>query len=308
MHILEMDRIDWNDIAYFLAVCRAGSLSAASRVLGVEHTTVGRRISALEKALGSRLFDRSRDGYVATTRGAEIRALAEDMETAADSLVRRGVGGDTRVAGTLRITATETMCAEFLAPSLPRLMARHPELRIEAVADNSNLSLARREADIALRMSRPEGGALVARAIATVGYGVYAAKTFCKKYDLVPGRFEPDLHPVVGFDDTGADFPASKWLVAACAAVGTQPAFVSNSLFSQYAAVASGIGAGVLPCYMGESDSRLVCLLGPSRVVSRNLWIVYHRDVRELVRLRVVADFIIEEARRRRNGLAGPRR
>jgi DNA-binding transcriptional LysR family regulator len=303
-----MDRIDWNDIAYFLSVCRTGSLSAAARSLGVEHTTVGRRIAALEKSLGSRLFDRSRDGYVATARGAEIRALAEDMESAADALVRRGVGGDTRVAGTLRITSTETLCAEFLVPVLPRLMARHPELRIEIVADNTRLSLARREADMALRMARPEGGALVARSIASVGYGVYASKAFCRKYDLAPGRFEPDVHPVVGFDDTGADFPATKWLASACAAVGARPALVSNSLFSQYAAVVGGIGAGVLPCYQAERDPRLVCLLVPARVVVRDLWLVYHRDVRELVRLRAVADFIVEEAKRRRAELEGPRR
>ncbi|MBI1244285.1 MAG: LysR family transcriptional regulator [Alphaproteobacteria bacterium] len=303
-----MDRIDWNDISYFLAVCRAGSLSAASRQLGVEHTTVGRRINVLERSLGSRLFDRSRDGYVATSRGAEIRALAEDMEVAADALIRRGGGGDAQIAGTLRITSTETLCSEFLVPTLPRLMSRYPGLRVEVVADNSNLSLARREADMALRMARPEGGSLVTRVVASVGYGVYASKAFCRKFGLEPGNFEPDMHPVVGFDDTGAEFGATRWLSAACAAVGARPVFVSNSLVSQYAAVVGGIGAGVLPSYMAERDKRLVRLLGPRQVISRDLWLVYHRDVRELARLRTVADFVVNEAKNQRALLEGPRR
>lgn len=304
---MKMSEINWNDVSYFLAVCRAGSLSGAARHLKVEHTTVGRRISALERALGSRLFDRSRDGYTPTARGAEIRSLAEDMEAAADTLARRGAGGDARVAGTLRITSTETLCAEFLVPALPRLMSRYPDLRIEVASDNTRLSLARREADMALRLARPDAGALVARSIATIGYGVYASRSFCRKHSLSPGVFQPDMHPVVGFDDTGADFPAARWLTAACTAVGVQPALVSNSLFSQYAAVVGGIGAGVLPCYKAESDSRLVRLLAPSRVISRSLWLVYHRDVRDLVRLRAVAEFLIDEGRRRRVELEGPR-
>ncbi len=303
-----MTRIDWNDIAFFLAVCRAGSLSAASRTLGVEHTTVGRRIAALEKALGSRLFDRSRDGYVPTARGAEIRAMAEDMEIAADALARRAEGGDARVGGTLRVTATETLSSHFLIPRLPQLMARHPDLRIEVVADNSTLSLARREADVALRLVRPTGGSLVARSVGEIGYGVYAERAFCRKYSARPGTFEPDLYPVVGFDESYADMRLARWLAAACTPVGARPVLVSNSLASQYAAVAAGIGAGVLPSYMAELDRRLVCLLPPSRVQRTDLWLVYHRDVRELARLRAFVDFVAEEARKARVLLAGPAR
>jgi DNA-binding transcriptional LysR family regulator len=303
-----MNRIDWNDIAFFLVVCRMGSLSAAARKLGVEHTTVGRRITALEKALGSRLFDRSRDGYVPSARGAEIRAMAEDMENAADALARRAEGGDARVGGTLRVTATETLSAHFLVPCLPRLMTLHPDLRIEVVADNSTLSLARREADVALRLMRPTGGALVARAIGKVGYGVYASKDFCRKYGAKPGTFEPDIYPVIGFDEAFADVPLARWLAAACAPVGATPVLVSNSLASQYAAVAAGIGAGVMPSYMAERDKRLVCLLPPARVQRSDLWIVYHRDVRELARLRVFADFVADEAAKARALLAGPGR
>jgi DNA-binding transcriptional LysR family regulator len=269
-------------------------------LLGVEHTTVGRRIAALERSLGTRLFEKSRDGYSPTARGADIRALAEDMERTADTLVRRGIGGNAEIAGNIRVTSTETLCSEFLVPALPRLMARYPELRVEVIANNSNLSLARREADIALRMARPEGGALVARSIASIGYAVYASKSFCRKFGLAPGRFEPDMHPVVGFDESGNEFQASRWLADACAAVGVRPNLVSNSLHSQYAAVVGGIGAGVLPTYMAERDRRLVRLLGPSRVLSRDLWLVYHRDVRELARLRAVASFLVEEAKQQR--------
>lgn len=303
-----MTRIDWNDIAFFLAVCRAGSLSAASRTLGVEHTTVGRRIAALEKALGSRLFDRSRDGYMPTARGAEIRAMAEDMEIAADALARRAEGGDARVGGTLRVTATETLSSHFLIPRLPKLMARHPDLRVEVIADNSTLSLARREADVALRFARPTGGSLVARSVGKIGYGVYAERSFCQKHSANPGTFEPDLYPVVGFDESYADTRLARWLAAACAPVGARPVLVSNSLASQYAAVAAGIGAGVLPSYMAEIDRRLVCLLPPPRVQRTDLWLVYHRDVRELARLRVFADFVAEAARGARALLAGPAR
>jgi DNA-binding transcriptional LysR family regulator len=303
-----MDRIEWSDVAHFLAVCRAGSLSAAARRLGVEHTTVGRRVAALEKALGARLFDRSRDGYVPTARGAEIRALAEDMENAADALARRAAGGDASLGGTLRVTTTETLASHFLIPALPRLAAAHPGLRVEIVADNSTLSLARREADVALRLSRPAGGALVGRSIGRVGYGVYASREFVRRHKAQPGAFEPDLYPVVGFDETLADLPLARWLAAACAPVGAVPAVTANTLAGIFASILAGLGAGVVPCHRAEDEKRLVRLLAPSRVLSAELWVVYHRDVRELARLRAFVDFVADEAKRARARLAGPAR
>lgn len=298
-----MEKLDWTDIAHFLAVCRTGSLLAAARQLGVAHTTVGRRVAALEKALGSRLFERARDGYSPTARGIEIRALAEDMSANADALVRRVAGRDLALSGIVRLTTTGSLAAHFVVPSLGRLLARHPGLSVEVVADNSIRNLARREADIAMRLVRPKGGALIGRKIGQVGYGLYASRDFCKRYKVASGGFDPARMPFIGFDEDSSHLQLTHWLRNA--AGGASPCVASNSIEAQTAAVAAGLGAGLLPAFVADRNRDFVRLLRAEAGVTFDLWLVYHRDMRNLPRLRAVADHLIEAAHRSRKALAG---
>jgi DNA-binding transcriptional LysR family regulator len=160
--------IDWEDVRFFVAFARHGSLSAAARVLGVNHVTVARRVAGLERALGARLMERRSDGYVPTMAGQSALQAAGAMELAAQALSRTEAGA---IAGLVRITATPSLAAAFLISRLSAFRERHPQLDIELTAERRPVSLARHEADLALRIGRPDDSDLVARQLVTFGFG-----------------------------------------------------------------------------------------------------------------------------------------
>ena len=170
--------IDWNDLRYFLAIARGGTLSRASRLLGINATTVGRRLAALEEQVQARLFDRTPDGYVLTPSGRDLLPRAERMESEAIALDRDVIGADQRASGSVRLTATEMLATRFIMPHLPRFHALHPEITLELECTTRFVSLARREADIALRLSRPREDNVVGRRLASVPLSLYAAPRY----------------------------------------------------------------------------------------------------------------------------------
>ncbi|MCW2235972.1 LysR family transcriptional regulator [Azospirillum canadense] len=280
--------LDWDDLRVFLELARVGSLSAAARALGLSHATVGRRIAALEATLGRPLVDRRPDGYGLTVDGEAVRALAEGMDERALAILRRAGGGE-ELAGTVRLTMTQALADRFLVPRLARLRARHPALDLEVIADNRSLSLARREADLAIRLARPQSGELFARRLATVGYALHAA----------PGA--PDV--LVGFDEALADLPEAAWL--ARHAGGRRIAFRSNSVQAQLAAAKGGFGAALLPCWLAAEEAGLEQLPTTAPPLVREAWLVVHRDRKDVPRVRAVIDHIVELFEAERALLAG---
>lgn len=170
--------LDWDDLRFFLAVARLGSLSAAAKELHVAQSTVGRRLASLEAGLGVRLLNRTPDGYVVTLAGLEVREKAERLEKEAHSLERDVGGRDTRLTGLVRVTCAESVASHILAPCFAALHRQHPEIMIELIPDPRQLSLSMREAEISVRLSRPDQHDLTIRRLGSLAFGLYASRSY----------------------------------------------------------------------------------------------------------------------------------
>ncbi|WP_257458028.1 LysR family transcriptional regulator [Archangium lipolyticum] len=284
--------LDWEDLRVFVALARAGSLSAAARALKVSHATVGRRIAALEKTLGLALFDRRADGYALTAEGAAVLELAAGMDERALAILRRA-GREAGLTGTVRLTTTEGLAERFLIPRLAGFHHRHPGIDLEVLIDPRSLSLARREADVAVRLARPRAGELVTRRLAVLTYGVYVA----------PGG---DTSAWVGVDDSLAHLPEAQWL--ARHAAGARVVLRVNGLLAQLAAVRSGFGKALLPRWFAEEEGGLVAVPPPAPPPVREAWLVVHRDLKDVPRVRALIDAVVAafEAEQELLGSSGP--
>lgn len=268
--------LDWDDLRVFLELARAGTLSAAARSLRLSHATVGRRLAALETALGRSLMERRAEGYVLTQEGESVRALAEAMDERAQA-IRRRESDDAGLTGTVRLTMTQALADIFLIPRLGPLRAANPALDLEIIVDNRTLSLARREADLAIRLARPQRGDLVGRRLATLGYGLYAAPD------------APDT--LIAYDESMAELPEALWLDRHGG--GRRVAFRSNSVQGQLAAAVAGFGIAFLPCMLADGVPGLERrpLSGPP--LTREAWLLVHRDRREVPRVRAVIGHLV---------------
>jgi DNA-binding transcriptional LysR family regulator len=286
----------WDDLHYLLEAVRQGSLSAGARVLGVDHATIGRRIRRLERVLGRAVIDRQRPGLVLTPFGETALAEAERMRDAA-ATIERLAEARPKLAGAVRVTTTGVFAATYLTPTLAALRKRQPLIEIELIVDERNFSLARREADIALRLARPKDGTLVTRRVATLGYGVYAAPGYLR------GR-KAEAIAFVGFEESPPDLPEVGWL-RHCAG-GRPIAFRANDRLAQIAAVRAGLGIGVLPHYAAKGLKPVpASLVVPPPNMVRELWLLVHRDLKDAPRFRAVIDFLVERTARDRAVLAG---
>lgn len=274
--------LDWNDLRYVLALSRHGSLSATARLLKVNHATVARRIAALEASLGITLFERRARGYVPTPAAAPVLQAAEQIEAPLLRLARLGdARAGEQISGTVRITCTEGVASHSVAPQLAGLRQRWPGLQIELVVEHRSLSLARREADIAIRWARPKTGEL------------YASKLGAVPYRLYRNPAAVDRNAVAAFDESLAEIPESLWLKSS----GLTQTIRSNSMIPLVAAARSGACAVLLPEYIGRQYPELTPEPGKPPV-TRELWLVLHRDLRNTPRVRAVADHLASAIRR----------
>lgn len=289
-----MHAMNWDDARFLLAVGRARNLAEAARGLGVSHTTVARRLAALERTLEVRLIDRTPDGPRLTPEGTALARLAEPMESAADAMMRRLAGADRRLVGRVRVTSTEALGARILAPSLAELAARHPGLTVELVPDPRMFSLARREADIAVRLVRPREHATVGRRVGRVAYAAYASPRYLAG-PRAPERVLTYDAPVAGGE--------VAWLLRRFP--GAQVAVRTASTMALCAAAIAGGGVTVLPCFVGDAELGLVRLGPPGELPASEVWLVIHRDLRKSVRASTVADHIAGVLARARRELEG---
>jgi DNA-binding transcriptional LysR family regulator len=281
--------VDWNDLRYFLAVARAGSLAGAARALDCEHSTVGRRIAALEAALEVTLFRRQPDGVALTDDGVAILPLAEEAERGALAVERLRGGADTRLEGTVRLATSEGFSG-FLVKRLPALRARHAGIQVEVVTGPQAHDLMRGEADLALRFLKPTQPELIAKRLVEVGWAMYASPTY------LDARGTPDLddlrgHDVVGFDQSLRGVPGAHWLAEHGA--GATVVLTASSLVSAMNAVIVGMGLGVLPCLLCEGDASLR-RVSPRVLGGRDLWLVANPQAAKLARVRAVMTFLTE--------------
>lgn len=281
---------DWNDFRHFLAIARAGTLVGAAKALGVEHSTVSRRLNALESALGAKLFARSPDGLALTHAGEEILPLAEEMAARADSIERRISGEDARIAGTVRVTASEAVSG-YLATKLSALGERHPELMVEILSGNRAYDLLHGEADLAIRVREVTEPDLVTRKIGQAGWSLYASPTYVARKGMPEDPESLSGHDIVGYDDSLAGVPGALWL--AKHAAGTKTVLRGNSIMAAFNAAIFGVGLAVLPCFIGDAEPRLERLT-PRVLGARDVFLVVHPDLARVARVRAVMDFVIE--------------
>jgi DNA-binding transcriptional LysR family regulator len=281
---------DWDDYRMFLALARSGNLTAAARRLGVSHPTVARRVRDLEKALGVRLFDQLPDRFALTASGEELLADAEGMEQAAEAIYRRSMKlGDNAVRGTVRLWAGEAMIW-FIARHLPRIRANLPYVELELVERHQFANLSRREADLLIHEKTSNAASLVGRRLGRVTYGVYAARQL---YEQHSSEVALDELPWCGFDDIHSYMPGQAWIQHLIGET-RRPAVRVNNWVILYEVVVTGAGLTVLPCYIGDADPRLR-RFGPTiDSISIDQWLLVHRDLRYLPRIRAVMNALVQ--------------
>lgn len=281
--------LDWDDLRVFLALARGGTLSAAARHLRVNQSTIGRRLLALEQTAKARLFDRTPEGYVPTAAGEAMLAHAEAIEERVISIERNLVGRDVRVEGRVRLATSDSFASWFLLPRLREFSERYPDIMLELVTGNRPVDLARREADVSLRLSRPEQPNLVARQLGIAAWAVYAARSYLARRRKPRSRDAFDEYDVVGFEPELEATVGAKWLRSQVSR--SRVALTANSMMSHAAAVVAGFGIAPLPCVFGDREPELR-RVHPAFIGHHDIWIVVHRDVRSSARVRAVVEEI----------------
>jgi DNA-binding transcriptional LysR family regulator len=285
--------MNWDDLRFFLAACREGSSSAAARRLKVRHSTVGRRLSALEGDLGVRLFVRTGTGFAVTEAGLAILAAAEEMERRALDIAQLAQSLGHGIEGKVRVTMSEAF-AGYLFGKLPPLRDAHPLLQVDIVAGNRTFDLQKGEADVAVRMVPTEQPDLVSRVLGEASWSLYASRAYLQSAGRPPTPGDLAGHQVVGFDDSLAGSPGAMWLAANAA--GATVALVGNSVGMVVQAADSGAGIAMIPCFLATARPNLVRLFD-DLAEKRKIWLVFRRDVGEIARVRAVIDFISETIR-----------
>lgn len=298
-----MERFDWDDLRFFLAVARSGRLTAAARRLGADHATVSRRITSLEDALKAKLFERRPQGYALTSHGEQLLAKAESMETEALAIQSEIGGADMALAGTVRIGAPDGFGGCFLAPRLVDLGKAYPGLELQLIAMPRLLSLSKREADLAITLAPPKEGKVVARKLADYRLGLYATRDYLASMPAISTPDDLFAHRIVGYIDDLIFTPELDYLDEV--AKGLRAQIQSSSVVAQMNAVAAGAGIGVIHHFMAIGDERLVPVLPETVSITRAFWMLVHADLKDVARVRAVVDFIVREAKSARALLMG---
>lgn len=295
-----MASLDWNDLRFALAVASAGSLAAAGRKLGVNHTTVLRRIAALEKRLGLQFFERTPSGYVLTARGEELVGAARGMDETVNRLELRLAGADLSVSGPVRVTTTDTLMLSLLPEILAELKQAHPGIEVEATTSNLFANLTRREADIAIRPADDPPPTLFGRRISSIGFAVFGSAA--RFAGLLPAA-ELARHPWIVPDDSLAATAAARWIASQLP--GVEIAARADSFVTMAALAEAGLGLAALPCYLGDRSPGLVRLSPSVEAMRTGLWLLTHKHLRRTARIRTFMEFVGAALARRRKAIEG---
>jgi len=268
----------WDDLRVFLAVHQLGSHKRAGRLLGVAPTTIGRRLAALESALGTRLFLRTPERVQATPAGLKLVPHARRMEAEAIEAERELLAADSRLEGSLRVTATDGFLHYVLLPALAELRREHPGLCVELRADTRVLDLSRREADVAVRLVRPKEPALIARRLGDMRFSLFASQAYLDRHGTPRTLDALATHDFIGFDASLDELPQTRWLRRATPA----PRYVvrATTTTAQVLACAEGHGIALLPTFVAAREPRLQRLVPRLLGPSREIWGVIHADMR----------------------------
>lgn len=295
--------MDWDNLRFFLELSRAGRLTAAARRLGVDHTTVSRRLQALEKSLGVALFIRDTSGYTLTEAGRSLLPQVELMEGASVRIEQALPSPGDSLSGQVRIGVTEGYGTMLVAGQLSELSHRHPHLHLDLLALPRAVRLSRHEADIVITLERPERGPFIITKLTDYVLRLYAGKDYLQQHGPINTRNDLEKHRFVSYVD---DLVFSKDLlfldeIAGSGAVGVR----STSVLAQQEAIAAGAGLGILPAFTADSDPRLSLVMPAQIRFIRTFWMLMPIELKDIARMRVTWDFLREKARREQGRLMG---
>ena len=278
----------WDDSRIFLAIARSGTLSGAAITLNMGVATVSRRLDRLEAALGVPLFSRHQSGYRLTDDGDALLERAEALEHAGHAF-GEAAQHQGRVAGCVRLATAENLANPLIIPSLTKLFTSHPDLRVEIVSGVQTVNLHRRDADLAVRMVKPEAGNVTIKRLGTLGFGLYGTRRYIDARIAGADAATFDDDAFVGWAESHSHLPAAKWIARMLH--GRACRVEANTLSAQIAAATAGLGLAVLPHFLAR-QAGLVCLL-PELGADQPIWLVMHSDLAHSRRVRAVADHLI---------------
>lgn len=274
---------DWESFRYFLAVARAGTLSGAARTLAVDHATVSRRLMALEAALQVLLVERLSRSCRLTPMGLQLYDQAKTMETAAFTVERLVRASQEPLNGKVTLSAPPVLATHLLASRLADFRAEYPGIQLSILAQAQQVSLSRREADIALRLLRPKEPDSVVRRLGQMPFALYASRAYAASHS-------PEDWTFIAYDARFADMPLQQWIagIAGSRTIGSELSDISSHL----TAARAGAGVAGLPCFLGDEEPDLTRLDHAGAMFSRDIWLVVHRDLRRSAPMRAVMDFV----------------
>ena len=298
------ERLNWDDVRVFATVMRLGSLVEAARSLRISTSTAGRRLRRLEAVVGAPLFDRLPHALVPTAAARRLDAGAGQMIEGAATLLRGAAATENAARPRVRITATASM-SWFVARNLAALLAAAPGVDVSVVVTRDMLSLAHREADIALRMGRvPERGDLTVRRLARVGFALYAQRDYLARARRRPG-YDPHRLDFVGLTDDPRLQSQGHWVESF--ARGGEIRLRLSEAFLRHQALVDGQGVSLLPCYLGDSDKRLARVIDPPAKLDEDVFLLVHNDLKALPQIKAVANGLVRVFRAHAQALAGKR-
>ena len=295
--------MDWDDLRHVLEVSRTGSALQAARSLGVNQSTVIRRIAALEERLGACLFERSSAGYEPTALGREAAAAAERMEAETAALTAAVAAGQRALSGAVRLSTAETLANLLVAPCLQAFRKVHPGVRVELDASDRRVDVGRGEADVALRAgSRPEGPGIVMRRLPDNDWAVYCSRGYAEENGFPDSPGAVAGHAIVALDGQMGRTPASLWIIGHARESDVQ--LRSNSLTNLLSNIRAGLGLGALPCLLGDSEPDLIRCFAPPRELRSEMWLVVRAELKSAPHVRALTEFLAAHVIRERPRLA----
>lgn len=286
----DLSKFNWDDISLFLALARHKSLSQTARVLALTHSTVGRRIKALESALGTKLFERTVNGFLLTDAGEVLLCEAEGIEAHVSKISTAFSGEEAQVGGTIRVATMEALGSLYLAPRFVQLYKRHPSVRVELVTASHWINLSKREADVLISFPRPLGHRIASEKIGEFALFLYASPDYLEEFGTPEVPDDLEHHRFIDYIDELVVISAVRWLSDVQRRQET--VFRSTSLVAQYHAAVGGMGVAMLPTFIAASDPRLVPILPEQIGVLRDFWLSVHKDIEHIPRVRLVLDFL----------------
>jgi len=282
-----MQRMDWDDLRFFLAVARKGSVRGASIVMAVNASTVSRRIDAYEKKLGVRLFKRLPSGYVLTSAGEEMVGAAERIEDEVATLDRSVIGRDTQLNGALRVTMPAGLATHLLMSDFSTFSQEYPGIELEFAVSSEEFNLSKREADVAIRITNNPPEYLVGRSVTKIAKAVYASKDYLARHDP---ENHPELLHWIGWEDNEHHHP--QW-VKDSGFPKSPIHHQANDVLVQLEAARAGMGLSVIPCFLADPIENLRRLSSPI-IHCGDIWILTHKDLRDTARVRTFMDFMVK--------------